>query len=221
MEVIIPNPSLPSKAGKAKIHFTHENISRPKRDKEDIILPLSKAGELYPLAQGTQFIFTQSGQGINREIFFGGTDEEPFLVQLSPNIFSALREEKFFDGNQRSLYNALKPAGITKREILFKTDCGRQGDIFFVPLEITFDALETMFCALYPDPEDKRFDPITTNAMSVFGTRHELHGTYLNVPNVGLFAEGILKAPDHAERTLLGVHFLAQTVHLFDPSKAD
>jgi hypothetical protein len=223
MELIIRNPALPSKAGKTHINFVPEgSIAGPTRVKEDIALPLTKNTEFHPLAHGAQFLFVQNSRDnynrIERTVFFGGTDEEPFLVQLDLSILGVLEKNEFFKGNERALYNALKPKAIADREELLGTEAERQGDIFFVPTDISWETAERMLFAMFPD--DKRYDSITSDRVSVFGTRHELHGTYVDSP-AGLFAEGFLKAPDHADRTLRKVHFLSQTAYLFNPKQAD
>ncbi len=227
MELIIPNPALPSKAGKTKIHFLDAD-THPTRNDEDISLPLSKNAQFYPIALGTQFLFTNPRRYDENDVFFGGTDEEPFLVQLNSSILQVLKKEEFFKGNERALYNALKPKSIADREIALQKECGRQGDIFFIPSGFSFEELERMLTAFYPDKYGFDEDGVggyteakTGNAMSVFGTRHELHGTALILSGIGLFGEGFLKAPDHAERTLLDVHFMAQTAYLFNPQMAD
>jgi hypothetical protein len=138
---------------------------------------------------------------------------------LNPAILEPLRKNKFFNGNERALYEELKPYDIWQREQLLETESERQGDIFFVPLGMSWKSFRRMLLAMYSD--DEAFEPVTADLFSVFGTRHELHGTYVEIPNAGLFAEGILRAPDHEDRNLLDVHFLSQTEYLVDPTTAD
>ena len=81
---IINTKNFPKRAGKAILEYKVDE-SEPKRDEEYIILPLIPRADLFFLAGGNQFLF-HIGKERNDHwdrYWFGGTDENPFLVEIT------------------------------------------------------------------------------------------------------------------------------------------
>ncbi|MBI2054982.1 MAG: hypothetical protein HYT39_02695 [Candidatus Sungbacteria bacterium] len=200
MNVMVSNPKLPTRAGKARIEWVpYEKRLAPARQKDIITLPL------YPEARIDL-------------TFFGGTDEEPFLVRLNGSVRDA-----FNKGGEKGFFEALRPPHIRRLENLLGKKAKRQGDIFAFPVSSSWKEVARMSVILSNLPEFK--DPDEVKDQSVFGTRHQLngHGTRIRISEgqTHMFAEGILRAPDHADLELKGVHLLEQTAYLHDPTLAD
>mgnify|MGYP001575319270 CR=1 FL=1 len=225
MKVLTVNPEIPRNAGKAKLEFFKPTSAgaEPHREKDTIWLPIHDNAEFHPLVWKTQFLFRVSNPYSPEEtnkLYFGGTDEEPFLVRLRPvafSTFSTERERKFFEG--------LKPPHIRKLEAVFVNETRRQGDIFAGPIGFPWETLLALHLLQTEDNSSEQREPLTTKEASVFGTRHLFTGLALsvNLPPFGTVqcVEGTLQAPDHKQLTLHGVHVLGQTAHLWNPEKAD
>lgn len=218
---------LPRQAGKATIRWS--TSAYPARDGSVITLRLEENGEFIPLKDGEQFLYLR-GAGIHqqRQVFFGGTDENPFLTELDPSVRNialvvAERGESIF-------YDALKPEKIKHMELGFGVQSRRQGDIFAVPVDWTWERLRACAAILNLATGDAN-----AGKLQVFGTRHVLEGRWLETVTyykdgfgnavVGkartLFAMGTLKAPDHSPLVLKGIHVLAQVGVLARPREAD
>ena len=220
MEVIIRNPQLPAAAGKAKIFFD-EKLNEPQRKEGDIVLPLRQQSKYIPLQKGETFLFMvpprQYSGGQWWQAYFGGTDEEPFLVQLQPQIY-----DHFTKNGEEGFLDALKPPLIKLAERLFWKGCRRQGDIFAAPTVFCHKTIQ-LFDAL-GRKDGKLGESRATGEWNVFKTRHILNGTLFDLEISGQsfsVGEGVIEAPDHEELKLDFPHILAQTAYLFDPSKAD
>lgn len=205
--------SLPTKAGKATLDW--KNIGSPARDGQIIHLPSGKDNEMFPLKQGEQFLFAYNAPGEGHRLYFGGTDEEPFLVRLGFSVLETL------EGGERGFYDALKPDPVKRLENKFGAQTKRQGDWFCVELPgLDWRAVE-MFLAL-----DQRGRPAPKESgkrgLPIGRTRHQIIGLLLDLGSGGpLFAEGTLVAPDHADLKLTGPHALFQAQKLDDPQNAD
>ena len=64
----------------------------------------------------------------NRQIFFGGTDEQPFLVQLYQQSLEVLFKE-----GVKGFYQSLIPKKLLYLAKKFNLEFKRQGDIFAIP----------------------------------------------------------------------------------------
>lgn len=215
--------SLPKKAGIAVLEFGEpKDVREPTRDKNRIVLARQPDDEFFPLQEGRQFLLRTNvsrGLAVRYEFhaFFGGTDEQPFLVRLNGRPLSA-----FSEGGESAFYDALKPEIIKQLERLRKIPARRQGDFFAMPLGCSWDNiawLQQLFSGDIITPTEVKELPVNE-------TRHRFTGTFCKNVHVrethGLIVEGTLQAPDHAEMKLAGdVYFLIQAQNLADPQHAD
>lgn len=221
---------LPERAGLARLQFGYDGCSRrpPFRQRDRIVLPDTPRAELFPLQKGRQFLFQHQRPAFGDEIWFGGTDESPFLVQLTDEaflIFEAEGEEEF--------YKELKPEVIAIFEKELKISAKRQGDIFALPIPYSWEdagRFALFFLGLdfwcgasfVGKPKANK-----VRRRSIFGTRHRLTGKHMDFrekfiePENLVFAEGTVEAPNHSSMKLQGIHLLAQTANLADPERAE
>lgn len=221
--------SLPSQAGSAELNWNKDAVE-PYRNGKRIDLPFKpKIVEFFPLKQGEQFLFAyDSPVGLNRgqrnsQVFFGGTDEQPFFVRLQPKAL-----ENYLEGGEEAFFKSLKPDPITKLEEITGVSTRRQGDIFALPLNVDWSDFGLFHFMLRGEVAEPRH----RDGFSVFGTRHVLNGLIaengfsithgLGTPGRNsLLAEGTIQAPDHESQKLHGVHLLLQAELLFAPLQAD
>ncbi|MFA6898512.1 MAG: hypothetical protein WC250_03860, partial [Candidatus Paceibacterota bacterium] len=199
---------LPARAGKAELRFgnpTHADFVAF-RDGKTIRLVGRAQDEFYPLLDGRQFIY----RAPNDVVFFGGTDEEPFLVQLSRRPMDV-----FIEDGEEAFFESLFPDQARLAEKLFGTKTVRQGDIFATPVGIPWEELER-----YEKLFSGREIPVASgkSLSPVLSTRHRLKGR-IHLTKVfgisdGQVGEGLLSAPDHESKELKGVHTLHQTSYL-------
>lgn len=205
----------PTHAGKAVLEFSGE-VVEPHRDGDVIVLPVNPDVELFRLQPNwNQFLIsTQHGT------WFGGTDENPFLVQMETDFMGA------FMNAPTKFYEMLIPGTMRRLQELFPhITCRRQGDIFAFLLPYTWEDIRKSFEVCHA----KGLKMVEDNGMSVFGTRHLFTGNRITLNSernllgglVHTLAEGKVVAPDHEDITLGEVNALAQTAHLFDPKTAD
>ena len=240
--------SLPERAGLARLNFVSKAGDRVLKDQfgrsvlafrrdDTIFLINNPQAELFWLKNGNQFLFVgpnfiwELGRS---QIWFGGTDEQPFLVNLEPEAYQA-----FLDHGEAGFYQALKPKIIKAIEEEFGVSSKRQGDIFAVPIGFSWQELSRLSLLV----SEEKLQPQPVSLMSLFGTRHRFSGqisylehlaslshklderdTYLGqglkVVDTYL-AEGLVEAPDHSPLELKGVHLLSQTAYLADREHAD
>lgn len=208
---------LPKKAGVAVLDWNDEG---PTRDGEIIKLPTNAEAQFFPLLDGAQFLFQIPGRESVRA-FFGGTDEQPFLVEMEPSVIFSLR------GGDEEFFNSIKPNGAKVLEEAFDTKAVRQGDWFAVPLPLSWKVTCGMAALVEHNPKVIEPSNEKEREVQLRGTRHTLiverfirmrERNYLDCILVG---EGLLKAPDHKDRVLKGPHAFFQTAHLVDPKAAD
>jgi len=237
---LVEMESRPERAGDAVLVWGDGlfKARTPSRDGKLIYLPLNPGAKFYPLKNGEQFLFcSRSGR-----CWFGGTDEQPFLVALFPDAY-----KYFLSGGEAGFYEALKPAVIRAAEEKWGEKAKRQGDVFAYPLpmrweELFQDWLEWRWVrgALQGERERKAGVSfrMARGGLSLFGTRHGFYGLFLSgeiyleglgvlsLDSTGTFSrvlvgEGRLEAPDHSPVELKGPHILSQTRYLVHPQKAD
>ena len=75
---------LPKSAGKAILEWD-KGVKSFSRNKKRIVLPLNQRLSYFPLQEGNQFL-AYLPRDERREVWFGGTDEEPFLVEMEPEV---------------------------------------------------------------------------------------------------------------------------------------
>jgi hypothetical protein len=223
---------LPRTAGRAILKFGAEERMHLERDGKEITLPGDPEMDFFPLMEGQQFLvrknITDRDSGrYETAVWFGGTDENPFLVRLDPQVFTTFsRFTSKQRGKQEEVFKeSLKPTAIKALEIAFGVRALRQGDIFACPLPFKIDALQGAALAL-------RMGNVTINhdaeKVSLFRTRHSITGT------LGTFERhqndrdrstvvgvGVLRAPDHQPLELKTPHILEQAEYLYEPAKAD
>ena len=213
----------PKVAGLAKLQFGYKGRTErpPFRKGVDIVLPDDEEAEFFPLMDGEQFLvrLTQEGdynRNVERQFWFGGTDEQPFLVRLKDPPFRAYRQK-----GEPAFYTSLKPDQVGKFEEQFKAPAKRQGDMFAVQLPHSWEEMikaGRLANGRTPEPEKVK-------AQSLFGTRHQIEGLYcenFKVYGLGLTViEGLLKAPDHEIVKLERPHVIVQAQNLWAPQEAD
>lgn len=210
--------SLPKKAGVATLAW-NERAQIPSREEEEIRLPHDDNVQYFPLQRGVQFLVAvpdNNGRQAMR-LFFGGTDERPFLVEMNPDALLGLKK------GEAGFYDAIKPEGAKYCEEKFGTKTIRQGDWFAVPIPLNWKdvhGLLGLFC------RDHKVVMKKEKGIPIGGTRHllvegQLVTTSYNQLGCTGIAEGLLRAPDHEDKMLKGPHALFQTQHLKEPQKAD
>lgn len=208
---------LPKKAGIAVLDWRRSY--EPTRNGRTIQLPASEEVQFFPLLDGVQFLLQIPGR--DARAFFGGTDEQPFLVELEPSVIVSLR------GGEEGFFNAIKPNGAKVLEEAFDTKAVRQGDWFAVPLPLSWRAACGMAALVEHDPRVIEPGNEKERKVQLRWTRHNLIAEhYINMRGDNrlgctLVGEGLLKAPDHEDRILKGPHAFFQTAHLVDPKQAD
>lgn len=218
---------LPKKAGQAELQFGYKGKKKPPfRVGKKIVLPIYTSyrdAEFFPLQNGKQFLFYFA-----HLLWFGGIDENVFLVRLDTDILNVINLDKL---NEKDFYKALKPEIIQEIEKRFDVKSKRQGDIWAVPIKFPikdFVRAEFLFWGTSHKAKVK-----TVKSLSILETRHRLAGKYIlnhgvvNPYNEGdelrsiIVGQGIVKSPDHSAMKLQGLHVLAQTAYLWDSAKAD
>ncbi len=215
---------LPKKAGEAKLQFGYKGKKTPPlRIGKKIILPGYKSTEFFPLQNGKQFLLD-----LGHSLWFGGTDENVFLVRLNTDILKVINLEEL---NEKDFYKILKPEIIQEIEKRFNVKSKRQGDIWAVPIKFSIkDLVRAAFLFWGREYEAK---VKTAKRLSILKTRHRLTGKYIlnhgvvdpdqegsESRNV-IVGEGIVKSPNHSAIKLQGLHILTQTAYLWDSTKAD
>lgn len=210
----------PTKAGKAKLDYGV--VGEPSRVRRTIVIPNTPDLELFPLQDNWNQFLVITGR--NRAVWFGGTDENPFLVAMDDDVL-----DNFFQRGSEGFYADLVPGVMTRLRDMFQTPWVRQGDVFAYPLPYSWDDLDKAFDICRGSKLGYKEVDARPAAVSVLGTRHRLcAGRFLaeSVEILGLgvrvpVVEGRVEAPDHTPMTLVGPHVLSQTRHLYSPKEAD
>ena len=233
MHIVVRNPALPERAGKARIEYRDPHRMSPWRNnyatevdpsallptrQGDLIsLPSYPTAQVVTLARGQQFIYSIE----DRLVYFGGTDEEPFLVRLDPRAIqrgnNGVTEDDF--------YGRLVPGRVRFIEKALGVRHKRQGDIFAVPVRINRKTMNVLG-VLEASSSQPGVGTKELAKVPVFETRHQITGvgvTMQNFHGLGqtILVEGTIEAPDHAPLELKQPHILDQTLFLFDPRIAD
>lgn len=205
--------SRPTEAGLAKLRFSSMEgggRSLPLRERADIFLPDDPDLEFFPIKGGAQFLLSRRGG--RGGYWFGGTDENPFLVELQAKLFLS-----FVTCGEEGFYADLKPQVVTRLEQELRVSARRQGDIFAVPVPLSLETLRQASIIL--SREELQLESV--ESLHVFGTRHELTGLSYDLDVGSILGEGVLRAPDHSPLELKGVHLIAQAEGLLHPERAD
>ena len=198
--------NLPRQADKAHLVWDSK-ISIPERNRDLIMLPNNPLANYYPLRKGKQFLMENGGG-----LWFGGTDEEPFLVQLQAKAI-----ERFVSsyGSYEAFYEDLVPSNVRNMSTETGAPYKRQGDIF-----------ATRFCegSYFEKRLSSLFNvDMKRDEFQIFGTRHVGKGLVLSLErNPALLFRGVVEAPDHAPLCLNdGLYLLGQTRYIVNPQAAD
>ncbi len=220
--------NLPKLAGKATIRWNTQGQAG--REGPEISLPIVEQAEFLPLQGGRQFVYRVPISQDGPAVFFGGTDEEPFLVRLIPQMAEVVEDAKTLRSGEAAFYERLKPSKMKLLENTFGVEAKRQGDIFAVPIPFGWNELRA-FASLFGVRLPREEPP--NDKLQVFGTRHTLEGQHLEILAsegepfsrravcVATLAAGTLIAPDHAPKLLEGPHALFQVEVLYRPREAD
>lgn len=198
----------PERAGKAVLEW----VPKGSLERKETTITLPEKGNYngasYSIAflkNNEQFIVAD-GDTPSANIGFGGTDENPFLVNLQPFVLGIYLIE-----GEESFYQALVPPIIRLFSDVLEEDWKRQGDIFALPLPEDWTSQKLML--------DESFSVERSNP--IFGTRHFGHGIFFESRGLTLF-RGTVIAPDHSPLNLEdGLYALGQTAYLAHPRKAD
>ena len=208
---------LPRKAGAAVLEWSDfREVRSPVRNEEVISLPDNPDNEFFWLDGKEQFLV----QSYNAT-YFGGTDEQPFLVQLDPKAFDA-----FAQGRTKGFYEALKPPQIRELETRFDPMLTRrQGDIFAFPVSRSVAEPAEQWQMIDQRLKEGYNISLAEGRWAMFQTRHVLTGRQITMQAKdgarSITYEGELTAPDHAVQELVGPHTVMQAALLYDPPHAD
>ncbi len=221
----------PRRAGLARLaweRFSDDSgMIMPHRQNGIIHLPNCPQAEFFPLKGRAQFVFKVPNDFARHDygesgIYFGGTDEQPFLASLEEGPLEALLE-----GGEEAFYDYLVPPSIKKASQIFGAGYSRQGDIFAVPCPgLDWNLVELNHLIFSEEPEIHE----EVKDHSVFGTRHTFNGLWLQAagfrvePGDGYepdavsslelpsaFVDGVLTAPDHRPLEVRGaIHLVVQ-----------
>ncbi|MBI4149263.1 hypothetical protein HY491_02345 [Candidatus Woesearchaeota archaeon] len=205
---------LPTKAGKAVLKLAHK-YTYPELANGTITLPKWRGNKFFPLRRGRQFLFVDNtvNNTLSAFYWFGGTDEQPFLTEVTKVAAEAL-----IDGGEAAFFAALKPQTIHDLEKKLHAPSRRQGDIFIMPLPFGWDALQRSLDDFGIRVEDKEL--VAATEVPVFGTSHVLTGKILDDVyhdshgEPVIIASGRLTAPNHRARRLKGPNLLMQAVNI-------
>ena len=226
---------LPGKAGVATLEWFLRDDRLPSIKGSVIRLPeMRDDAYFYPLKDGEQFLFWLGDFDLNEpdrfdHVYFGGTDETPFLVSLKPQALLS-----FLNGGEASFFEVLRPWIIQRLQLIWGKDkTRRQGNIFAYPMPYDWDKLVKKWndnitgsmCSLDRD----------CNGRELFGTSHQFLGKLYQgdfwLDGIGRFfanrerpltdgtypiilGEGVIKTADHKELELKGLHLIAQAALL-------
>ncbi len=217
MKIIENLGDVPNTAGDAELVLRPRkvdsyNISTPlaQRNGKTIFLEENEDMRFYQLLSGRQFLYTANDNGGSRHMFFGGTDENPFLVELELSAMEWLvtGEEAFFEG--------LKPLIVKKFEQIWATKAKRQGDFLAVTPKRSKEW--GSFLRKHLGKNEAKMSIVEKERLR--NTRHTFQGLVARVGDL-FIGEGIIEAPDHGPLKLIGPHIIEQAVHLLKPQEAD
>jgi len=182
--------------GKAKISIHPDKLMAPYRIDENIMFP---KGTRFEFLNGGEQVLATRKVGNEKRYYFAGTDEQPFMVRMNPQVKLEL------DKGEYAFYTSLVPLHIKELSTRFGVPWKRQGDIFGIPI-----------------PNWVRVSnktPWYRRNQSILGTRH----TASTVGESGSYqcVRSSIKAPDHKPQRWKGWHVVGQTRYLQDPKRAD
>jgi len=209
----------PCTFGVAELRFERLSLERRIGRRGDTIFfpPEWVQTEVYPIQDGEQFLLAEQ-----ERTFFGGTDEQPFVVELEPEHL-----ERFRSGGETAFYSGLRPPNLVKYESLLGTKAVRQGDIWALSFGVSWEELKLNWDR---SSGCRQTLGVVESSTKVFRTRHTLVGRRASrrtrvltktgfIGLRGITGDGVLSAPDHADLHLEGPHLLMQTPGILDPNR--
>lgn len=224
MKIIDSFHEIPPKAGDATLmpRAHHSLMQVAERKENEIYFPGNILSRFYFLKKGEQFLMTypRNDRSGGSHLFFGGTDEKPFLVELEFSAFEDLvkGEDAFFQG--------LKSPVTCEWEGYLGKKAKRQGDWFAIGTTRNFQSWPKFMSEHFYGEE---FAIESVESQPLNNTRHRLVGLYAHATREKqsrwsgefIIAEGEIHAPDHEPLALKGPHLLFQADHLLHPQQAD
>jgi hypothetical protein len=208
---------VPKKAGEAELIF-EMGVELPFRDGNKITIPATETGlEMFQLMPSWEQFLIWNGK-----CFFGGTDEQPFLVELDTDVV-----DRYIESGIEGVYDFLLPSKIIKLAEEFEVELKRQGDIFAMPLKWDRERMNDLHLMLYGErmpPAEGIFSE--TEGNNLFGTRHVLgKGSMFEMElwknSFTVVENATICAPDHRDMKLPGLHIVEQGSGLYSPKEAD
>ena len=219
-----------NKAGLATLKYAE--VKLPVR-KEGVITVPNKGWDMFQLLPDfSQFLLlrseaeeSDSRYTEHRKAWFGGTDEKPFLVELTENAnlgdgsagawLEVWKAGKFFE--------AIKPEIIARFEKHYgREGTLRQGDMFCYPMPI--QDWDKLLCVLESVESLHFMKNCKPNGFygssQLYDTRHYIDGD-VAIWGDNVIGKGTIKAPDHSPLVLEQICVIAQTRNLNNPEKAD
>lgn len=208
----------PTKVGGVTLLYDR-GVRAPVREEARIGLPDDPELEFYPLNQRRQFLVRRSSSNSpdrDTHVWFGGTDERPFLVRLKTEAFM-----DFVHKGESGFFNGLIPKEAQKLVAEQPLTMRRQGDIFAVDLAVSWEEIVRAYRLIWGESLQVR-----SHSTPVFETRHQASGD--GTSKLSLYGQqltfvtsGTLEAPDHRPLKLETPHALFQSEYLWDPPRAD
>ena len=206
---------LPDRAGITKLSY--KDVEHPSRKDDVITIPKTGYG-LYILQNTSQFLLLQKRKGNGKRVWFGGTDELSFLVELDDGDGN-YGTDYFSMWERNEFYSSIKPDVIKMYEEKYGVaKTMRQGDFFAYPLPEQ-DWGKIMEWSKTFDRQDRYYET-KDGSLPLKETRHRFQGTICSFTR-NIIAKGIITAPDHKPLELAKICVLAQTEHLKDAKHAD
>lgn len=213
--------------GKATIDFsdTLDNDEPAIRNGDRIILRgTDLVAEFFLFKSAPLFLFATIVGREDISVWFGGTDEQPFLVRLD-----AVALKGFMRNGENAFLDSLIPGKVKAISETVQNPVVRQGDMIGTSIAKSWKDVEKAFETTSFLTNEKRFKLcLNTNTnMRMFDTRHTINGDLARIKNSsgntlrGIIVLGKLEAPDHAPQVWDTPHFVQQTNFLYNPKNAD
>ena len=216
LKVYSPSQVYPDKAGITKLLY--KDVKHPSR--EDDVITIPKTGYVFYILQNTsQFLLLQKKKGDGKRVWFGGTDEASFLVELDDGD-GHYGTDYFSMWERNEFYNSIKPDVIKMYEKKYGVAATmRQGDFFGYPLPEQRWGKIMEWSQTFARQDDY-FTTTNSGSLPLNETRHRFQGDICSFTG-NIIAKGIITAPDHTPLELTKICVLAQTKHLKDAQNAD
>lgn len=254
---------IPKRAGDAEIVFEEDEYGRlPTRNGDIIRLPNGEDNQFFPLMDTRQFLFRnvegekkqrfdaetpqtplasfllgsrRFGRQDGTQVYFGGTDEKPFLTELTRVAYQALIDE-----GEEFFYQSLVPSRVAHLGHLWGALPKRQGDIWALPLPCdvwelngpTLDLADLPVTFVVTDSEHTSLQlclsrhqlvkglvwriRVTENRISIEQGVNSLAAARPSIENI-VVCQGLIQAPDHTDLVLQEPHLIEQTANLRNP----